>query len=113
MTGRLTGTSPVGAVGVSDGAVADWVSSQLQTDSCQRDAMQHCIAASLLASDCDVSCALWAGVVNEQLQDDGDPMDLHNNRQGTTCQRNSACQAVACCEQRLESGQLRTDGRCQ
>jgi hypothetical protein len=92
---------------------AQWNAGEDEPDSCRENAMEHCMAASLLANSCGASCAIWAGEVNERLQRDGDPMDLHNNEQGAACSRGTTADANVCCEQLLDAGELRTDGRCR
>ena len=97
----------------TDEAVARWAQARDDSDPCRLDAMQHCVAAALLANRCEPACAIWAGQINERLQRDGDPMDFHNNEQGADCEGESVSVAVACCEQRLDAGALGIEGTCQ
>ncbi len=97
----------------ADAAINQWQGDNDETDACRVDAMQHCVAAAMLASDCGPACSVFAGDVNEWLQDDGDPMDTHNNKQGSQCDAADTDAAVACCQDLLDTGKLRTDGKCR
>lgn len=92
--------------------VWSWAGRTGETDSCRINAMQHCIAAAVLADDCGSRCAVWAGEILEILQGDGDPMDKHNNEQGSQCNGSMDNIAIRCCEDMLDAGGLRTDGSC-
>ena len=92
--------------------VGSWADGMNETDSCRINAMQHCVAAAMLADDCGVSCAVWVGEVLEILQGDGDSMDIHNNEQGSQCNSSMVTDTIACCDALLDVGGLRTDGDC-
>jgi hypothetical protein len=108
-------------------SVEQWAARADKSDPCRINAMEHCVAAALLAGDCGDQCAIWAGEVLEALQRDGDPMDTHNNRRGAQCEAAEAAEdddgmddgglgpdaAIDCCTAMLENGDLRTNGRCR
>jgi hypothetical protein len=93
-------------------AVLNWANAGAKTDACRIDAMQHCVGAAMLAWDCTATCTICAGEVGEWLQEDGDPMDLWNNEKGVHCAADSTQEIVECCEAKLNTGELRTDGNC-
>ncbi len=92
--------------------VRSWADRRGDTDSCRINAMKHCVAAAVLADACGSRCAVWAGEILEILQGDGDPMDKHNNEQGSQCNGSMDNIAIECCEELLAAGALRTDGSC-
>lgn len=94
-------------------AVQSWVNATGQNDLCRIDAMQHCVGAALLASDCGGLCAVCAGEINEWIQGDGDAMDYQNNWEGALCAGATATEAVDCCESKLLAGVLILIGNCQ
>ncbi len=97
----------------TNAAINQWQDENDETDACRADAMQHCVAAAMLASDCGPACSIFAGDINEWLQNDGDPMDTHNNQQGSQCDAADTDAAVACCQNLLDADELRTDGHCR
>lgn len=92
--------------------VWSWAGRTGETDSCRINAMQHCVAAAVLADDCGSRCAVWAGETLEILQRDGAPMDEHNNEQGSQCNGSRDNIAIECCAGLLATGALRMDGSC-
>ncbi len=102
----------------TDAAVEAWRVRTGETDPCRIDAMQHCVAASSTAAACGHDCALLLGLMLEWQQEDGDPMDLHNNAAGAGCAAaisDEPGDAVDCCEALLNAAppMLRLDGRCE
>lgn len=87
-------------------AIEEWRDRTGDADPCRFNAMQHCVAASATAAACGAPCAVALGRLLEIAQNDGDPMDLHNNAAGADCAAPIAgddADAVACCEQLLNA----------
>jgi hypothetical protein len=87
-------------------AVEEWRDRTGDVDPCRVNAMQHCVAASATAAVCGAPCAVALGRLLEIVQDDGDPMDLHNNAAGADCAAQIAgddADAVGCCEHLLNA----------
>ncbi len=118
LAGLLSGCKVFSVRADADAAVAAWAQRSGETDPCRFDAMQHCVGASGVAASYGPDWAVFLGQLWEFQQDDGDPMDLHNNEAGADCARAITSEpsgAVSCCENMLDAEPplLRTDGRCE
>lgn len=118
LAGLLSGCNVFSVRADADAAVAAWARRTGETDPCRIDAMQHCVGASAVAASYGPDWAVFLGQLLEFQQDDGDPMDLHNNGAGADCAQAITAEpggAVSCCEDMLDAAPplLRTDGRCE
>lgn len=89
------------------------------SNTCESDAMQHCVGGAVFASLCGPFCSKLLGIWYELWQwgwgsEDIDPADLDNGNIGAdNCANASTPQEfVSCCDVMLQIGALNQDGFC-
>jgi len=87
-----------------------WLDDHPNADSCDEDAMQHCIGAAKTADACWTACAFFGGLALEWSQWDFSmhSRDDNNNAAGAALCGDQGSTAVSCCNELLDAGLLDT-----